>query len=87
MASTNSFIITYATFVFLSTSILSLFNVDFIGAYLVVYAVGFYVATEIASPLDVSAYRRNTVFAILFGGIFVAIVLQTALAIIQTAAR
>jgi hypothetical protein len=84
--STNTFLITYATLVFLSTSILSLFGVDLIGVYLLSYAVEFYVATEITPPLDLSAYRRNIVFAILFVAIFIAVVLQTAIPILQQAA-
>jgi hypothetical protein len=81
--STNTFLVTYAAFVFFSTSILSFFGVNVIGVYLLMYALEFYVATEITPPLELSASRRNTVFALLFAGIFIAIVLQSAFSVLQ----
>jgi uncharacterized metal-binding protein len=81
--STNTFLVGYAALVFLTTSILSLFRVNVIGIYLLLFAVEFYVATEITPALELSASRRNTIFAVLFAGIFIAIVLQSALSVLQ----
>jgi uncharacterized metal-binding protein len=81
--STNTFLVGYAALVFFTTSILSLFRVNVIGIYLLLFAAEFYVATEITPPLELSASRRNTIFAVLFAGIFIAIVLQSALSVLQ----
>jgi hypothetical protein len=50
---------------------------------LLLFAVEFYVATEITPAPELSASRRNTIFAVLFAGIFIAIVLQSALSVLQ----
>jgi hypothetical protein len=76
MKNTDVFIITYAALLFSTVVILNLLNVERIDVYVALFAIEFFVASELNSPLGPPESRRKTVVGILLLVIFTGIVLE-----------
>jgi hypothetical protein len=76
MKNTDVFIIMYAALLFSTVVILSLLSVDRIDVYVALFAIEFFVASELNSPLGPLESRRNIVMGILLLVIFTGIVLE-----------
>jgi hypothetical protein len=76
MKNTDVFIITYAALLFSTVVILNLLNVERIDVYVALFAIEFFVASELNSPLGPLESRRKIVMGILLLVIFTGIVLE-----------
>lgn len=66
----------YATFLFSTVVILSLLGVDRIDVYVALFAIEFFVASELGSPFRQSESHRRTLVGILLLTIFTGIVIE-----------
>jgi hypothetical protein len=76
MRSTDVFIITYAALMFSTVVILSLLGVDAIDMYVALFAIEFFIASELTSPFAPDESHRRTIMGILLLVIFTGIVLE-----------
>jgi hypothetical protein len=76
MRSTIVFIITYATLMFSTVVILSLLGVEAIDIYVALFAIEFFIASELTSPFGPGESYRRSVMGILLLAIFTGIVLE-----------
>jgi hypothetical protein len=76
MENTDAFIIMYAALLFSTVVILSLLSVDRIDVYVALFAIEFFVASELNSPFRPSESRRRTLVGILLLTIFTGIVIE-----------
>jgi hypothetical protein len=83
MKNTDAFIMMYAVLLFSTVVTLSLLNVERIDVYLALFAIEFFVASELTSPFGPSESRRKIVMGILLLAIFTGIVLQRIVEILR----
>ncbi len=76
MKNADLFIIMYATLLFSTVVLLSLLSVERIDIYVALFAIEFFVASELTSPFRSAESRRTTVMGILLLVIFAGIVLE-----------
>jgi hypothetical protein len=76
MKNTDAFIIIYAILLFSTVVTLSLLSVERIDVYVALFAIEFFVASELTSPFGSSESRRRIFMGILLLAIFTGIVLQ-----------
>jgi hypothetical protein len=76
MESTDAFIIMYAAFLFSTVVILSLLGVDRIDVYVALFAIEFFVASELTSPFRLTESHRRTLIGIILLAIFTGIVIE-----------
>lgn len=76
MKNTDLFIILYAALLFSTVVLLSLLSVESIDIYVALFAMEFFVASELTSPFGSAESRRKTVMGILLLVIFAGIVLE-----------
>ena len=73
---TEAFLITYATLIFSSVVILSLLSVERLDAYVSLFAIEFFVASELTSPFGRAESRRKFIMGILLLAVFTGIIIQ-----------
>jgi hypothetical protein len=76
MKNVDVFIIMFAAFLFSTMVILSLIGVTTIDVYIALFAIEFFVASELTSPFGPAESRRKTVMGILLLAIFAGVVLE-----------
>ena len=76
MKNTDTFIIVYAALLFSTVVTLGLLSVERIDVYVALFAIEFFVASELTSPFGPAESRRKTVMGILLLAIFAGIVLE-----------
>jgi hypothetical protein len=82
MENMDAFIIVYAALLFSTVVILSMLNVDAIDVYVALFAIEFFVASELSSPFRPGESRRRTLVGILLLAIFAGIVVKRILEIL-----
>jgi hypothetical protein len=82
MENTDAFIMAYATLLFSTVVVLSMLGVDRIDVYVALFAIEFFVASELTSPFRPSESRRRTLVGILLLTIFTGIVIERILEIL-----
>ena len=82
MKNTDVSIIMYAALLFSTVITLSLLGVDRIDVYVALFAIEFFVASELTSPFRPDESRRRTLMGILLLTIFTAIVIERILEIL-----
>jgi hypothetical protein len=82
MENTDAFIIMYAALLFSTVVALSMLGVDRIDIYVALFAIEFYVSSELTSPFHPSESLRRTVVGILLLAIFSGIVIERILEIL-----
>lgn len=76
MKNTDLFIMLYGALLFSTVILLSLLGGARIDVYVALFAIEFFVASELTSPFGSAELRRRTVMSILLLAIFAGIVLQ-----------
>jgi hypothetical protein len=76
MKNTDVFLIMYAALAFSTVVVLSLLSVDRIDVYIALFAIEFFVASELTSPFHPSESRRKTIMGILLLAAFTGIVAE-----------
>ena len=76
MENTDIFLIMYAALIFSTVVILSLLSVERIDVYVALFAIEFFVASELTSPFGQTESRRKTIIGILLLAIFTGIILE-----------
>jgi hypothetical protein len=76
MENTELFIIIYAALLFSTVVILSLLGVERIDVYVALFAIEFFVASEVLSPFGATESRRKTIMGILLLAIFTGIIIE-----------
>jgi hypothetical protein len=76
MENTDAFIIMYAAFLFSTVVILSLLGVDRIDVYVALFAIEFFVGSELTSPFRPTESHRRTLIGIILLTIFTGIVIE-----------
>jgi hypothetical protein len=80
MEKMNLFLIVYATLAFSTIFVLSLLGEDGLDVYVALFAIEFFIASELASPFSAPQYRRKTiaemVMLLIFAGIVVERIIQ-----------
>jgi hypothetical protein len=76
MKNTDLFIILYGALLFSTVVALSLLAVERIDIYVALFAIEFFVASELTSPFGSAESRRKTVMGILLLLVFAGIVLE-----------
>jgi hypothetical protein len=76
MENTDAFIMMYAVFLFSSVVILSLLAVDRIDVYVALFAIEFFVASELTSPFRPTESHRRTLVGVILLTIFTGIVIE-----------
>jgi hypothetical protein len=82
MENIDAFIIVYAALLFSTVVILSMLSVDRIDVYVALFAIEFFVTSELNSPFRPSESRRRTLVGVLLLTIFAGIVLVRILEIL-----
>jgi hypothetical protein len=82
MENTDAFIIMYAALLFSTVVVLSMLGVDRIDVYVALFAIEFFVSSELTSPFRPSESRRRTLVGILLLAIFSGIVIERILEIL-----
>lgn len=76
MRSTNVFLVVYAALLFLTVVILSLLSVETLEVYVALFAIEFFVASELTSPFSPTESRKKTVMEILLLAILTGIMIE-----------
>jgi hypothetical protein len=76
MKSTDVFLLTYAALAFSTVFILSILSVEMIDVYVALFAIEFFIASELISPLGGAESRRKTIISIFLLVIFTAIIIE-----------
>jgi hypothetical protein len=76
MKNTDLFIIFYGALLFSTVVVLSLLAVDSVDIYVALFAIEFFVASELTSPFGSAESRRRTIMGVLLLVIFAGIVLE-----------
>jgi hypothetical protein len=79
----DSLLISYAALAFSSVVLLSLIGVNTVDVYVALFAIEFFVASELASALSHNASRRMTVMEFVLLAIFALIVLERVVEILS----
>jgi hypothetical protein len=83
MENTDAFIIMYATFLFSTVVVLSLLSVAGIDIYVALFAIEFFVASELTSPFRPTESQRVTLIGIILLTIFAGIAIERILEILR----
>ena len=76
MKNTDIFLIMYATILFSTVVILSLLSVDRVDVYIALFAIEFFVTSELISPFGPAESRRKNILGLLLLAIFTGIVVE-----------
>jgi hypothetical protein len=76
MENTDIFLVMYAALIFSTVVVLSLLSVERIDVYVALFAIEFFVASELTSPFGHIESRRKTIIGILLLAIFTGIILE-----------
>jgi len=76
MKSIDVFLIVYAALVFSTVVILSLLSVGTIDIYIALFAIEFFVASELLTPFGPAESRRKTIMGILLLAVFTVIIVE-----------
>ena len=76
MKSIDFFLIVYAALVFSTVVILNFLGVETIDIYVALFAIEFFVTSELVTPFGPAESRRKTIMGILLLAIFAGIVLE-----------
>jgi hypothetical protein len=80
---TDSFLVTYAALSLSSVVVLSLIDVEAIDVYVALFAIEFFVASELSSGLSPTVMRRKAIIEIALLAVFAVIVLERVVEILR----
>ena len=83
MRSVDSFLITYATLAFSSVVALSLIGVERVDVYVALFAIEFFVASELTPPFNPRMTRRKAIMEAMLLAIFAVIVIERVVEILR----
>jgi hypothetical protein len=82
MRATELFLIMYAVLSFSTVVVLSILNVQSIDIYLALFAIEFFVASELAAPFDPAESRRKDIVSAVLLVVFAAIMIERIIGIL-----
>jgi len=83
LKSTEAFLIIYAAFIFSTVTVLSLLSLDRLDVYVALFAIEFFLASELISPFGPSESLRKTIIGIVLLAIFAGIVVERVVEILR----
>lgn len=83
MKSSDAFLMIYASLVFSTVIVLSLLSLERIDVYVALFAIEFFVASEVTSPFGPAESHRKTIIGIVLLALFTGIVAERILEILR----
>lgn len=83
MKNLQAFFLTYAILMFSTILMLSLLGEDRIDVYVALFALEFFMGSELTSPFSSALHRRKTLIEVMFLAVFAAIVVERIIEILR----